>query len=151
MSEGHPRGTHSHYVIGCCLIPLGICGLKNNSRRITYGIGCVGGCLLCPLYPLLPRVNNSNKLFHFRTALFLRILNLREMSKQLKPILEFISLSVLSLSSSGYFPCLSFQLSSFSISFRYARQLSRLRRSRMALFEVWYVCVLFLIDILILR
>ena len=35
------RGTHSRYVIGCCLIPLGICGLKNNSRRITYGIGCV--------------------------------------------------------------------------------------------------------------
>ena len=28
-------------MIGCCLIPLGICGLKNNSRRITYGIGCV--------------------------------------------------------------------------------------------------------------
>ena len=40
---GHPRGTHSHYVIGCCLTPLGICGLKNNSRRITYGIGCVWG------------------------------------------------------------------------------------------------------------
>ena len=40
---GHPRGTHSRYVIGCCLIPLGICGLKNNSRRITYGIGCVWG------------------------------------------------------------------------------------------------------------
>ena len=32
-----------HYVIGCCPIPLGICGLKNNSRRITYGIGCVWG------------------------------------------------------------------------------------------------------------
>ena len=46
-----------------------------------------------------PRVNNSNKLFHFRTVLVLRILNLREMSKQLKPILEFISLTVLSLSS----------------------------------------------------
>ena len=41
QSVGHPRGTHSRYVIGCCLIPLGICGLKNNSRRITYGIGCV--------------------------------------------------------------------------------------------------------------
>ena len=40
---GHPRGTHSRYVIGCCLIPLGICGLKNNSRQITYGIGCVWG------------------------------------------------------------------------------------------------------------
>ena len=25
------------------VIPLGICGLKNNSRRITYGIGCVLG------------------------------------------------------------------------------------------------------------
>ena len=41
LSVGHPRRTHSRYVIGCCLIPLGICGLKNNSRRITYGIGCV--------------------------------------------------------------------------------------------------------------
>ena len=41
LSVGHPRGTHSRYVIGCCPIPLGICGLKNNSRRITYGIGCV--------------------------------------------------------------------------------------------------------------
>ena len=40
---GHPRGTHSRYVIGCCLIPLGICGLENNSRRINYGIGCVWG------------------------------------------------------------------------------------------------------------
>ena len=41
MSVSHPPGTHSRYVIGCCLIPLGIYGLKNNSRRITYGIGCV--------------------------------------------------------------------------------------------------------------
>ena len=90
-----------------------------------------------------PRVNNSNKLFHFRTVLFLRILNLREMFKQLKPILKFISLTVLSLSSSGYSPSLSFQLYSFSISFRYARQRPRLRRSIMALFEDWYVCVLF--------
>ena len=38
LSVGHPRGTHSRYVIGCCLIPLGICGLENNSRRITYVI-----------------------------------------------------------------------------------------------------------------
>ena len=43
LSVGHPRGTHSRYVIGCCLIPLEICGVKNNSRRITYGIGCVWG------------------------------------------------------------------------------------------------------------
>ena len=55
-----------------------------------------------------PRITNSNKLFHFRTVLFLRILNLREMSKQLKPILDFISLTVLSLSSSGFSPCLIF-------------------------------------------
>ena len=41
LSVGHPRGTLSCYVIDCCPIPLGICGLKNNSRRITYGIGCV--------------------------------------------------------------------------------------------------------------
>ena len=40
---GHLRGTHSRYVIGCCLIPLEICGVKNNSRRITYGIGCRWG------------------------------------------------------------------------------------------------------------
>ena len=43
LSVGHPRGTHSRYVIGCCLIPLEICGVKNNSRRITYGIGCIWG------------------------------------------------------------------------------------------------------------
>ena len=43
LSVGYPRGTHSRYVIGCCLIPVGICGLKNNSRRFTYGIGCVWG------------------------------------------------------------------------------------------------------------
>ena len=43
LSVGHPRGTHSPYVIGCCLIPLGIYGFKNNSRRITYGIGCMWG------------------------------------------------------------------------------------------------------------
>ena len=45
IHEGHValRGTYSRYVIGCCIIPLGICGLKNNSRRITYGIGRVWG------------------------------------------------------------------------------------------------------------
>ena len=43
LSVGHPRGTHSRYLIGCCLIPHGIYGLKNNSRRITYGIECVWG------------------------------------------------------------------------------------------------------------
>ena len=41
LSVGHPRGTHSRYVIGCCPIPHGICGLENNSRRITHGIECV--------------------------------------------------------------------------------------------------------------
>ena len=40
---GHPLGRHSRNVIGCCLIPLGICGLKNNSKQITHGIGCVWG------------------------------------------------------------------------------------------------------------
>ena len=50
----NPRGTHSPYVIGCCLIPLGTCGLKNNSRRITYGIGCVWGMpSLSPLSSLV--------------------------------------------------------------------------------------------------
>ena len=41
--RGSTRETHSRYVISCCLIPVGICGLKNNSRRITYWIGCVWG------------------------------------------------------------------------------------------------------------
>ena len=41
LSVGHPRRTHSRYMIGCCPISLGICGLKTNSRRITYGRGCV--------------------------------------------------------------------------------------------------------------
>ena len=63
---GHPRGTHSRYVIGCCLIPLGICGLKNNSRQITYGIGCVWGMpCLSPLSSLgrnLIRYSSSNQL-----------------------------------------------------------------------------------------
>ena len=50
----HPRGTHSRYVIGCCLIPLGICGFENNSRRITYGIGRVWGMpSLSPLSSLV--------------------------------------------------------------------------------------------------
>ena len=34
LSVGHPRGTHSRYVIGCCLIPLGICGLKNQEQEV---------------------------------------------------------------------------------------------------------------------
>ena len=57
LSVGHPCATHSRYVIGCCLMPLEICGVKNNSRRITYKIRCVQGCLRCPLYPLLEKVN----------------------------------------------------------------------------------------------
>ena len=58
LSVGYPRGTHSRYVIGCCPIPLGICGLKNNSRRITYGIGCVRRMpSLSPLSSLAPNDN----------------------------------------------------------------------------------------------
>ena len=61
MSVGHPRGTHSGYVIGCCLIPLGICGLKNNWRRITYGIGCVWGMpSLSPLSSLASLISTNN-------------------------------------------------------------------------------------------
>ena len=57
LSVGYPRGTHSRYVIGCCLIPLGICGLKNNSRRITYEIGCLGGMpSLSPLSSLVQSI-----------------------------------------------------------------------------------------------
>ena len=52
LSVGHPRWTHSRYVIGCCLIPLEICGVKNNSRRITYGIECVWRM------PSLPRLSS---------------------------------------------------------------------------------------------
>ena len=51
LSMGHPRGTHSRYVIGCCLPPLGSVVLK-----ITRDEGVCGGCLLCPLYPLLVEV-----------------------------------------------------------------------------------------------
>ena len=36
LSVGHPRGTHSRYMIGCCVIPLEICGVKNNSRPANY-------------------------------------------------------------------------------------------------------------------
>ena len=62
LSLGHPRGTHSHFVIGCCLIPLRICGLKNNSRRITYEIRCVWGMpSLSPLSSLDPNVINKVK------------------------------------------------------------------------------------------
>ena len=58
LSVSHPRGTHSRYVIGCCLIPLGICGLKNNSRRISYGIGCVWG--MPSLSPLSSRALDND-------------------------------------------------------------------------------------------
>ena len=59
MSVGHPRGTHSRYVISCCLIPLGIYGL--NSKRITYGIGCKWGMpSLSPLSSLVPIVYYKN-------------------------------------------------------------------------------------------
>ena len=54
LSVGNLRGTHSRYVIGCCLIPLGISCLENNSRRITYGIRCVWGMSsLSPLSSLV--------------------------------------------------------------------------------------------------
>ena len=55
MSVGHPRGTHLRYVIGCCLIPLGIYGLKNISRRITDRTGCVWGMPSLPLLSSLAR------------------------------------------------------------------------------------------------
>ena len=77
---GHPRGTHSHYVIGCCLIPLGICGLKNNLRRITYGIGCVWGMpSLSPLSSLglkqrkiefKPRLKLNHNICNSRVSIF---------------------------------------------------------------------------------
>ena len=53
LSVGHPRGTHSRYVIGFCLIPLETCGVENNSRRITYGIGCEWGMPSLSPYPFL--------------------------------------------------------------------------------------------------
>ena len=71
LSVGHPRGTHSRYVIGCCLIPLGICGLKNNSRRITYELGCVWGMpSLSPLTSLdMTDLERSDDLFwHLRVG-----------------------------------------------------------------------------------
>ena len=69
---GHPRRTHSRYVIDCCLIPLGICGLKNNLRRITYGIGCVWGMpSLSPLSSLGHYTLRSNLTVHRTCAVAL--------------------------------------------------------------------------------
>ena len=52
LSMGHPRGTHSRNVIGCCLIPLGSCGLKAGLKitrdELPMEWGVYGGCLLCP-------------------------------------------------------------------------------------------------------
>ena len=47
-----------YLVIGCCLIPLEICGVKHNSRGITYGIGCVWGMPSLSPYPLLFELNS---------------------------------------------------------------------------------------------
>ena len=53
LSVGHPRGTQSRYEIGCCVIPLGVCVLKITRDELPMEWGVYGGCLLCPLYPLL--------------------------------------------------------------------------------------------------
>ena len=34
LSVGHPHGTHSRYVIGCCLIPLGSVVLKITREEL---------------------------------------------------------------------------------------------------------------------
>ena len=59
LSVGHPRGKHSRYVIGCCLIPLGSMVSKITRDELPMEQGVYGGCLLCPLYPLLPRTDSS--------------------------------------------------------------------------------------------
>ena len=55
-------------MIGCCLIPLGNCGLKNNSGRITYGMGYVWGMpSLSPLSSLAePHFNRDTVEFASR-------------------------------------------------------------------------------------
>ena len=61
LSVGQPRETHSRYVIGICLIPLGIYCPKNSSRGITYVIGCIWGMpSLSPLSSLVLIVIFSN-------------------------------------------------------------------------------------------
>ena len=83
LSVGHPRGTHSRYVIGCCLIPLGICGLKNNSRRVTYGIGCVWGMpSLFPLSSLDARIQAEKLLITAQPIRNLRTPASAEMNKR---------------------------------------------------------------------
>ena len=62
---GSSTRTHSRYVICCCLIPIGIYGLKNNSRRITYGIGCVWG--MPSLSPLSSLALNITSFFFKET------------------------------------------------------------------------------------
>ena len=66
LSVGHPRETHSRYVIGFCLIPLGVSGLKNNSRRITYGIGYVWG--MPSLFPLSSLVQDICVIFFLQSV-----------------------------------------------------------------------------------
>ena len=73
VSVGHPRGTHSRYVIGCCLIPLGIFVLNNNLRRITYGIGCVWG--MPSLSPLSSLGGTQGWCFLSNVCIYYAILN----------------------------------------------------------------------------
>ena len=53
LSVGHPRETHSRYVIGCCLSPLRSVVLKITRDELPMEQGVYGGCPLCPLYSLL--------------------------------------------------------------------------------------------------
>ena len=49
LSVGHPRGTYSRYLIGCCLIPPGICGLKNNlETTYLWNRSCMGDAFSVP-------------------------------------------------------------------------------------------------------
>ena len=78
LNVGHPRGTHSRYVIRCCLIPLGIYGLKNNSRQITSGIGCVWGMpSLSPLSSLGQNYSLGSKISFTNCLLFYFIYSFR--------------------------------------------------------------------------
>ena len=97
LSMGHPRGTYLCYVIGCCLILLGICGLKNNSRRITYGIGCVWGMSsLSPLSSLAGlkkdrRINWGKKTFYWNLTILINFLDFQILHSQIHcPIGSYI-------------------------------------------------------------
>ena len=82
LSVGYPRGEHSGYMTGCCLISLRSVQRgnrsKNSLRHITYGKGHIWGIPSLPLYFLLRKLMRHLVclLIHFlRRALHLEYRN----------------------------------------------------------------------------